>query len=168
MITNFHLMIAASVAFLAWGLFDLRRFSDYSHRREIAARIIVAWSLMAVAMFSMNIEYKQKLTHVSGVSSGQSIAFTDQSEVRRVPEANPGDYVVSTKEGYTVSVASGRRSLGGSVHRAIERSTGAHGKAGSIHGSVVYRDGGVAGHSSGLPGSSSGVCARTAESMSDF
>jgi hypothetical protein len=51
------MMIAASVVFLAWGLFDLRRFSDYSHRREIAARIIVAWSLMAVAMFSMNIVY---------------------------------------------------------------------------------------------------------------
>lgn len=151
MITNFHMMISASIAFMLWGLFDLLRFGDYSHRREIAARIFISWSFMAVAMFSMNREYKQKLSHVSGVSSGQSFAFTDQGEVRRVPDADSGDYVVRTQAGNVVSVSGSGRSTRGSLYRAGERNPCPHGESGQLHGDVVYRDGGVAGDSPGLP-----------------
>ena len=110
-------MIVASLSLLAWGLYDLRRFSDFAHRRQIAGCIAASYVLLAGAMVHLRGEYREKLTLQRSSTNGSRIAFDNRIEhTERDQIPDPPSFSATTKAGHVVTVSSGRSLSAGTGH----------------------------------------------------
>lgn len=159
--TYVGLMASTSFVFLVWALVDLRRFSDYNHRREIAARAFVAWLLMAGATAHMAVKYEAQMSRNSkGVRHASGIAFALQEvlepcelQSRSVPkgEETQGTVSATTHGGRFVSV-NRRRDTSGPLSARAGRTGGSDGGVRHFHGQLGAEIPGSSGSSGVLSG----------------
>ncbi len=122
-------LISASFGMLLWALWDLKRFSDFNHRREVAGRVLGAWLLLAGAMAHMAREYREQLTTQRSPVHGKAhSAVAHQIGILDTPKV----YSVRTQDGLEISWDGTSRGFGpvsitdrrGGVHHGADFATG--------------------------------------------